>query len=293
MKILENNFKKAALSAVLSALLYAACIPCIKILGKYVPPAFTGAFLYLGAGLGLMLTTLFKGVSVNLALTKKEIPWAAAMVLLDTVAVSTLAAGVLLTNGANVSLLGNFELVATALAAYFLFSENISKRLFAAIILITIASIVLSFEGSGSFVFNKGSILVLISCVCWGLENNCTRRLSSKDTRQITIIKGCFAGLFGLITAFAAHNPVPQAKWIILVMLTGFMSYGISVSLYIYAQRFLGAARAGAYYSAAPFFGVIFSLLILNEHPDLRFYIALLIMLWASVLVIKDTNGSN
>ena len=86
MKILENNFKKAALSAVLSALLYAACIPCIKILGKYVPPAFTGAFLYLGAGLGLMLTTLFKGVSVNLALTKKEIPWAAAMVLLDTVA---------------------------------------------------------------------------------------------------------------------------------------------------------------------------------------------------------------
>lgn len=292
MRISTNALQKAALSAIFSAALYAACIPCIKILGKHVAPAFTGAFLYLGAGLGLMLTMLFKGVSVELALTKKEIPWAVSMVLLDTLAVCALAAGVLLTSGANVSLLGNFELVATSCAAYLFFSEYISKRLFAAIILITIASIVLSFEGAGSFVFNKGSALVLISCVCWGLENNCTKRLSLKDTRQIAMIKGCFAGLFGLFAAFFAHNPLPQLKWAILVMLTGFMSYGISVSLYIYAQRFLGAARAGAYYSAAPFFGVVFSLLILNERPDVKFYIALLIMLTASILVILDTKNS-
>ena len=70
------------------------------------------------------------------------------------------------------------------------------------------------------------------------------------------------------------------------------MSYGISVSVYIYAQRFLGAARAGAYYSEAPFFGVVFSLLILNERPDIKFYIALLIMLTASILVILDTKNS-
>ena len=95
-----------------------------------------------------------------------------------------------------------------------------------------------------------------------------------------------------MFAAFFAHNPLPQLKWAIIVMLTGFMSYGISVSLYIYAQRFLGAARAGAYYSAAPFFGVVFSLLILNERPDVKFYIALLIMLAASVLVILDTKNS-
>ena len=74
MRISANALQKAALSAIFSAALYAACIPCVKILGKHVAPAFTGAFLYLGAGLGLMLTMLFKGVSVELALTKKGNP---------------------------------------------------------------------------------------------------------------------------------------------------------------------------------------------------------------------------
>lgn len=282
----------ADISALFSGILFALCVPFAKILSNYVSSAIMGGLLYLGAGVGLLISFMIKKGKPDLSLTKKELPYTILMIVLDISAIILLMFGISKTTGANASLLGNFELVGTTLAAFLIFKEKISKKLFLAILLITIASIILTFEGSGSFIFNMGSILVLLSCVCWGLENNCTRMLSSKDTRQITIIKGCFSGSGGLIIAFLSGEILPEIKWIILTLVLGFISYGISVSLYIYAQRFLGAAKTGAYFSAAPFFGVLFSLILLNEKPLFQFYIALFIMIIASILVIKDTHDS-
>lgn len=284
-----NNSQIAVLSALLAAGLYAVCIPCAKIIGFHVPSTMLGAFLYLGAGFGLLMTSFTVKNKKAKPLTKKEIPYAAAMVLLDIAAITFLMFGISKTNCANVSLLGNFELIATSLAAFFIFKESVTKKLFAAIVLITFAGIILSFEGKSSFLFNTGSVLVILSCICWGLENNCTRVISSKDTRQITIIKGCFSGLGSLILALFAGEAFPEIKWILISLILGFLSYGISVCLYIYAQRYLGAAKTGALYAIAPFAGVFFSVLMLNERLQIQFYIAFLIMVIATVLVIKDS----
>ena len=287
-----NKTTIAVLSAFLSAILYAVCIPFAKILGNYVPSVVMGGLLYLGAGLGLLITTFIKQGSTELSLTPKEIPYMFAVVFLDIAAILLLMFGIANTTGANAALLGNFELAATTIAAFFVFKEFVSKRLVWAIILITVASIILSFEGEGSFVLNIGSISVLLACICWGVENNCTRMLSIRDTRQITLIKGCFSGLGGLIIAFLAGETLPAIKWVILVLLLGFISYGVSVTLYIYAQRFLGATKTASCYSAAPFFGVLFSLLILGERPEMSFYVAFLVMVVATILVIRDTQNS-
>ena len=96
------------------------------------------------------------------------------MVVLDIIAPILLMLGIKHGTSSNASLLGNFEIVATTLIALLLFGEKVSKRLFAAIGLITIASAVLTLEGSGSFDFSVGSLLVLGAASCWGLENNCT-----------------------------------------------------------------------------------------------------------------------
>lgn len=279
----------SVLSAVLSAILYAICIPCAKIIGNHISGAMLGAFLYLGAGFGLLLISSFGNKAEKKPLTKKELPFVIAMILLDISAIIFLMFGISLTTSANVSLLGNFELVSTSLAAFFVFREFITMKITFAIVLITLASITLSFEGNGSFVFNLGSIFVILSCLCWGFENNCTRVISSKDTRQITIIKGCFSGLGSLIIAFMIGETLPSYKWILVSLLLGFISYGISVCLYIYAQRCLGAAKTGALYSIAPFVGVLFSMILLGERPQLQFYIALVAMIIASILVIKDS----
>ena len=92
-----------------------------------------------------------------------------------------------------------------------------------------------------------------------------------------------------MILALFAGEAFPEIKWILISLILGFLSYGISVCLYIYAQRYLGAAKTGALYAIAPFAGVFFSVLMLNERLQIQSYIAFLIMAIATVLVIKDS----
>lgn len=278
--------------AILAAALYAINIPLSKILLEQVEPTMMAAFLYLGAGLGLFLYGLVSSEREHSdPLTRKELPYTIGMIVLDIAAPILLMLGLEQTNSANASLLNNFEIVATSMIAFFVFREALSKRLTLAIILVTFASISLSFEGEGSFQFNLGSLLVLGAACCWGLENNCTRMLSSKSSVQITTIKGTCSGLGSLVIALVIGEKIPGILWIGAVLLLGFVAYGLSINFYIKAQKDLGAAKTSAYYSIAPFLGVAFGMLLLNERPGIQFYVGLAIMIVATVLMVKDTIG--
>lgn len=280
----------ATLYAILAAALYAINIPFSKLLLTHVPPTMMAALLYLGAGVGLFFYGLItKSREKAASLTKNELPYTIGMIVLDIAAPILLMFGLQLTNSANASLLNNFEIVATSLIAFFVFKEALSKRLTIAIVLVTIASITLSFEGEGSFRFNIGSLLVLGAACCWGLENNCTRMLSSKSSVQITTIKGTFSGLGSLVIALIIGEQIPGMVWILAAMLLGFVAYGLSINFYIQAQKDLGAAKTSAYYSIAPFLGVAFSFLLFAEAPGLQFFAGLGIMVIATVLMVKDT----
>lgn len=278
----------ATFFAILAAALYAINIPLSKVLLQFVQPTMMAAFLYLGAGVGLFFYgTLTKEKGEKL--TKAELPYTVGMIVLDIAAPILLMLGLQCTNSANASLLNNFEIVATSLIAVFLFREKLSKRLIVAIALVTAASVTLSFEGKGSFRFNTGSLLVLGAACCWGLENNCTRMLSNKSSVQVTTIKGIFSGLGSLIVALIVGEQIPGIVWVIAVMILGFFAYGLSINFYIKAQKDLGAAKTSAYYSVAPFLGVLFGVLLLRERPGIQFYIGLAIMIGATVLMVKDT----
>ena len=278
----------ATFFAILAAALYAINIPLGKVLLQFVGPTMMAAFLYLGAGAGLLVYGAFakeKGEK----LTKAELPYTVGMIVLDIVAPILLMLGLQHTSSANASLLNNFEIVATSLIAFFVFREKLSKQLIIAIALVVIASVTLSFEGAGSFRFHTGSLLVLGAACCWGLENNCTRMLSNKSSVQIVTIKGIFSGLGSLIVALTVGEKIPGAVWIAAVMALGFVAYGLSINFYIKAQKDLGAAKTSAYYSVAPFLGVLFGVLILRERPGVQFYVGLAIMIGATVLMVKDT----
>lgn len=280
----------ATFFSILAAALYAINIPLSKILLQHVSPTMMAAFLYLGAGIGLFIYgKITKEREHSELLTKAELPYTIGMILLDIAAPILLMLGLSSTNSANASLLNNFEIVATSCIAFLIFKEMLSKRLTLAIVLVTIASITLSFEGKGSFQFNTGSLLILAASCCWGLENNCTRMLSSKSSVQITTIKGLFSGLGSLIVALIVGENLPEILWMMAVLLLGFIAYGLSINFYIKAQKHLGAAKTSAYYSIAPFLGVFFGIVLLNETPCIQFYIGLVIMIIAIVLMIKDT----
>ena len=280
----------ATFFAILAAALYAINVPLSKILLEHVSAAMMAAFLYLGAGLGLLIFGILSGDNKKSdRLSGRELPYTIGMIVLDIAAPVLLMMGLERTHSANASLLNNFEIVATSMIAFFVFREALSKRLTAAIILVTVASITLSFEGRDSFRFNSGSLLVLAASICWGLENNCTWMLSSKSSVQITTIKGIFSGSGSLIIALLMGRQIPPFLWILSVMLLGFVAYGLSINFYIKAQKNLGAAKTSAYYSIAPFLGVAVSMIVLGERPTMRFYAGLFIMVIATVLMVKDT----
>ena len=284
---------KATVFAVLAAALYATNVPLSKLLLEHAAPTMMAAFLYLGAGIGLFILGRIQKASGRGAsaepLTKADLPYTVGMVVLDIIAPILLMLGIERTSSANVSLLNNFEIVATSLIALFIFKEVISKRTLLAIVLVTAASAILSFEGAGSFEFNTGSLLVLGAATCWGLENNCTKMISGKSSVQIVTIKGCFSGLGSLVVAFAVGESLPAIKYIAFILLLGFVAYGLSINFYIMAQKDLGAAKTSAYYSVAPFLGVGFSMALLGEAPGAQFYIALAIMALSTVIMVKDT----
>ncbi len=284
----------ATFYAILAAALYAINVPLSKLLLQKAAPTMMASFLYLGAGLGLFLYGLAEkalGKEVKRdPLTKKELPYTVAMVLLDIAAPILLMFGISMTNSANVSLLNNFEIVATSVIALVVFKEVISRRLWFAILLVTVASAILSFEGEGAFTLNGGSFFVLGACFCWGLENNCTKMISNKSSVEIVIIKGTFSGLGSLICALILGEKFPAIHLILSILLLGFVAYGLSIHFYIMAQKDLGAAKTSAFYSIAPFLGVFFSFLFLMERPGIRFYIALAIMIFSTYLMVKDTG---
>lgn len=282
-RFFKTKYNFAIFLAILSAVLYAISIPISKVLLKEVPPTMMAALLYLGASIGMATIDLFRHktgkIKKEMRLTKKELPFTIGMVVVNIAAAIFLMMGLNMTTSANASLLNNFEIVATALIAFFIFKEKISKHLRIAIILITISSMILSVQDINSFSFSFGSIFTLIACVCWGLENNFTRMLSVKDTLQIVIIKGMGSGLGSLIIAFILKETVSNISYIIATLLLGFVSYGLSIFFYVFAQRELGAAKTSVYYAIAPFIGAGLSFIIFLQIPTALFVIALLIMI--------------
>ena len=281
--------------AVLAAVFYAVNVPFSKQLLQDVPPTFMASFLYFGAGIGVGIMYFFhwSNEQKEERLTKDNLPYTIGMVVLDIFAPIFLMLGVSIGSSANASLLGNFEIVATTLIALLFFKETVSKRLWTAILFITISSIILSFEGSGSFHFSLGSLFVLLATICWGMENNCTRKISEKSTYQIVTIKGLCCGLGSFVVASAVGESLPSARYIIFAMLLGFIAYGLSIFLYIRAQRDLGAAKTSAYYAVAPFIGTFLAFVINGEQLSVAYLLGLFFMIIGTLFVVADTLVKN
>ena len=281
--------------AILAALLYGISAPVSKLLLVKLSPTMMAALLYLGAGLGMLFINILKRirrVEQNEAkMTKKEMPYIIGMILLDIAAPIFLMIGLLSSTSGNASLLNNFEIVATSLIALFIFKEAIGKRMWTAITFITLSSMILSFSDITSLKFSIGSIFVLLACISWGLENNCTRMLSLKDPLQIVVVKGLGSGFGALIIAFAIKAVTFHFLYVIMALLLGFVAYGMSIYFYITAQRTLGAARTSAYYAAAPFIGVLVSWVFLREPITINFLIALGIMLLGTYYAVTEDHG--
>lgn len=286
---------RATLLAIMAAALYAAMAPVSKLLQVSVPPVLSAGLLYLGAGIGMAAITLVEKAlgktPESPSLNRADLRFIVAMVVLDMAAPICLMLGLSTTSPQTVSLLNNFEIVATTVIAAVLFHERVSRTLSCAIAVITCACALLSFDGAEGISLSAGALLVLAACVCWGFENNCTASLSRRDVRQVVLVKGLGSGAGSLAVSAIAGEGGAAPSGCAAMMLLGFLAVGLSVYCYVKAQACIGAARTSAFYATSPFIGVFLGMALFHQMPGALFWVAFALMAFGVWLSVRDSTA--
>ena len=245
-----------------SAALFGVSTPLAKMLVGSVPPLWLAALLYLGAGFGLLVVLgvrQLRGPGEKLMLPPaRDWGWIGAAIGLGGIAGPVaLMYGLTTTSAASASLLLNLEAVLTALLAWFLFKENFDRRIALGMLVIVAGAVLLTVAPGTGDNSLLGPLLVAVACLCWALDNNLTRKASANDAVFLASLKGMVAGAVNAMLALLLGITVPAPLAVAGAAVVGFFGYGVSLVLFILALRHLGTARAGAYFSVAPFFGAV------------------------------------
>jgi drug/metabolite transporter (DMT)-like permease len=275
--------RKPIVYILISASLFGLSSPLAKLLLKDISPVMLAGLLYLGAFLGLFLYSLVtkKDIAAGKAakLTVRDLPWlTGAIIAGGVIAPISQMVGLNLISGFSTSLLLNLEGAATAVIAVFFFRENAGKRLWLALLCMTAAGILLSWSPGQSKFSIAGPLLILLAVVCWGIDNNLTRQISDKNPIQITYLKGLIGGVISVSTALLLGKTVALDFTLLLALLLGAFSYGISLVFFIKALAGLGSSRTGAFFSLGPFVGAVASIILLREWIGWVMFPALLLM---------------
>ena len=247
------------LLALASAALFGASTPVAKLLLGVTDPLLLAGLLYLGSGIGLGIISLgarLSGRAAEAPLRRRDLPWLGLIVLFGGVlGPALLMAGLTSASGGAGSLLLNTESLATMAIAWIFLRENVDRRVFAGAMAILAGALVLSWPTDGAAMTGGGGALIVAACICWGIDNNLTRKLSAADPVQIAMVKGVTAGVINAALGFAHGAQLPEMGTLAAAAIVGFLGYGISLTLVVLGLRHLGAARTGAYFSTAPFIG--------------------------------------
>jgi drug/metabolite transporter (DMT)-like permease len=271
----------SVVAALAAAVLFGASTPFAKALLGDVAPILLAALLYLGSGIGLWIVRLARDRGFRPArLSAAEWLW-----LAGAIGAGGVLGPILLMYGltriaaAEASMLLNLEPVLTALLAWVLFRENADRRIVLGMALIVGGGVVLAWPtGGAAGVSPTGAIAVAGACLCWGVDNNLTRKVSAADPAFIAATKGLVAGVSNSALALALGAKLPPARLIVEAMGVGFAGYGLSLVLFVLALRGLGSARTGAYFSTAPFVGAAIAIVAFQEPASWLFWLAAALM---------------
>ncbi|GIG23572.1 hypothetical protein Cch01nite_42960 [Cellulomonas chitinilytica] len=250
-------------AAVLAAVLFGASAPLAKLLLGETSPWLLAGLLYVGAGLGMWgWRRVRRAPAVRLA--RDEVPW-----LAGAIAAGGVAGPVLLMFGlssmpaSGASLLLNAEGVLTALVAWVVFREATDRRVALGMLAIVAGAVVVAVPTGHADVTGVWPVVAVVgACACWALDNNLTRKVSLTDATWLAAVKGTVAGPTNLAVALLLGARLPGVTTTAAALALGFVAYGLSLVLFVVGLRHLGTARAGAYFSVAPFFGAVLAVVL-------------------------------
>ena len=283
-------------AALASAILFGAGTPLAKGLLGQVSPWLLAGLLYAGSGLGLLIYRRIKKLPTP-RLNRSESLW-----LLAAILCGGGAAPVLLMFGlsglaaSHASLLLNAEAVLTTVLAWALFKEHLGRRIVLGMALIVAGALLLAWpQGAAGPAVQISelwpALAVLLACAFWALDNNFTRKVAHVDASWIACTKGLSAGVTNLLLAALLGATWPSLLGTSAAMAVGFLAYGVSLALFVVGLRHLGASRAGAYFSTAPFVGAVISVVFFAEPVTWQLGLASVLMGLGVWLHLTENHG--
>lgn len=269
-----NSINPGILSALAAAFLFGMGTPVAKLLLGPADPWLLAGLLYLGSGLGLALWRLLRRAGPS-HLGSGETKWLAGAILAGGIVAPVLLMwGLSRMPASSAALLLNAEGVLTALLAWFVFHENFDRRIAIGMAMIVAGAVVLTGSGDAGFDSVLPPLAVLGACLGWAIDNNLTRKVALADAAFIAMVKGLAAGTTNVVIAWLLGATLPSAAVLMSAGAVGFLSYGLSLVLFVVALRHLGTARTGAYFSTAPFVGALVAIPLLGESLSIQFVVA-------------------
>ncbi|MDP3275902.1 MAG: DMT family transporter [Deltaproteobacteria bacterium] len=255
---------RGTLLAATAATLFGATIPIVQRAGTHVGPFATAATLYLGAALATIRLRVHPSPTLPRAASLRLLALATIGAVL---APSALAFGLQNTNAFHASLLQNLEGTFTLLLAWLLYREHLSKRVALAVSLMLLAGCTLVYAAPSTTAqsLSRGPWMVVLAVMLWAVDSTLTRPLADLDTVLVVRRKALLGVALAGLVALTRQEPLPTPSAALVLLLCGALGYGVSLRLYLLAQRLMGAGRTGAVFSLAPFVGALVAFVL---HPS-------------------------
>ncbi|HEY3338668.1 MAG TPA: EamA family transporter [Propionicimonas sp.] len=249
-------------AALAASVLFGLSTPLAKLLLAGLSPWMLAGLLYLGSGVVLAGWRLVRGQRGRRLAHGEVWPLVGAIGAGGILAPVLLMVGLAGMPASGASLLLNAEAVLTVAIAWLVFGEHVNRRTLFGFGLIVAGVVVLGWQGQATFGGWWSTLALVGACLGWAVDNNLTRAVTSVDATWLAMVKGLVAGPVNLAVAFLVGGARPGPSVVLGAMSLGAICYGLSLALFIVGLRALGTARAGAYFSTAPFFGGLLAVVL-------------------------------
>lgn len=243
--------------AFLAAALFGFSTPLVQHFGLGVGAFTTASLLYAGAA--VVAIVMRSPPELEASLQSSDFPRIAAMAGFGAViGPVALAWGLQRTSGSSASLMLTLEALFTASLAWILYGETMDLRVITAMLFLLAGGVALVLEqGMRGDAQLSGLLSVLIATIAWGIDNTISRDVADRDPGQVVLAKATLGAAATAVIALLYREPTPALTAAVALLLIGATGYGLSLRLYLLAQREFGAGRTGSVFAFAPFIGAL------------------------------------
>lgn len=277
------------LVALLSALAFGVSTPLVQRFGRARGPFAIAALLYVGACAVGVLSRSGSEARIRRSHAGRVVLVGA---LGAAIAPALLAWGLRHTSGVSASLMLNLEAVFTVALARGLYAEHVGRRLALAVTFLAAGGALLVLRGdpSASATGSVGLLAVAAASFVWALDNALAKPLSALDPSSVVASKSAVGAALATSLAWMLGEPWPSSTEAFLLVAVGATGYGLSLRLYLRAQRVLGAGRTASVFASAPFFGAALAW-TLGEPASWSAWLGGALMVVGLVLHLTESHG--